>query len=224
MAEHFFGWHAEALAPKDGFGIRPGENPVGLTKEENDMYYEALNQAGCDAVMKIRDERRLREAQEREQQEWPASRAGQLLKHLGECFAAYWECVESDPRLQEKALAYDEVNQKIFERMKTNIERAHSAPRCRFEKANGAICRAPRVRGKKYCHMHMMLEDARPEKIKLPGLGDANAIQAAIAKGAQAVVDGKLDQKQASILGYYLQLAVSNIGRVNFEDREDPIE
>ena len=68
--------------------------------------------------------------------------------------------------------------------------------------------------------MHEMLEEARPEKIKLPNLGDARAIHGAIAKGAQAVVDGKLDYKQASILGYYLQLALSNIGRVNFEDPE----
>jgi len=123
----------------------------------------------------------------------------------------------------EKALEFDELNQKIFDRMKTNMERAHNAPRCRYEKANGATCRAPRVRGKKYCHMHLMLEDARPERIKLPSLGDADAIQAAIAKGAQAVVDGKLEQKQAAILGYYLQLALSNVGRVDFEDQEESL-
>jgi len=69
--------------------------------------------------------------------------------------------------------------------------------------------------------MHLMLEEARPEKISLPNLADANAIHGAIAKGAQAVVDGKLDYKQASILGYYLQLALSNIGRVNFEEERE---
>ena len=47
---------------------------------------------------------------------------------------------------------------------------------------------------------------------------NANAIQAAIAKGAQAVVDGKLDQRQAGILGYYLQLALSNVKRVDFKE------
>jgi hypothetical protein len=66
-----------------------------------------------------------------------------------------------------------------------------------------------------------MLEEARPEKLSLPSLGDANGIQAAIAKGAQAVVDGKLDQKQAGLLGYYLQLAVSNIGRVDFDEERE---
>jgi len=50
-------------------------------------------------------------------------RAGQLLKKLGESFAEYKECQEHDPRLQEKALAFDEINQKIFNRIKTTMER-----------------------------------------------------------------------------------------------------
>jgi hypothetical protein len=166
----------------------------------------------------MRDERRAREAKERERQAWPATRAGQLLKRLGECFQEYRECLAEDPQLQEKALEFDAINQKIFNKMRNTVDRANNAPRCRHPRANGGTCRAPRVRGKKYCHMHLMLEEARPEKISLPNLGDANAIHAAIAKGAQAVVDGKLDYKQASILGYYLQLALSNIGRVNFEE------
>ena len=175
-------------------------------------------------ITKQRDARRLKEHQEREaqreRQEWTTSRAAQLLKKLGECFAEYKECLEHDPRLQEKALAFDEMNQKIFNRMRTTMERAHQAPRCRHPRAGGGTCRAPRVRGKKYCHMHEMLEEARPTKIDLPNLGDAYAIHAAIAKGAQAVVDGKLDYKQASILGYYLQLALSNVKHVNFEEPE----
>jgi hypothetical protein len=174
--------------------------------------------------MQRRDERRLKEHLELERQAWTTTRAGQLLKKLGESFAEYKECLEQDPRLQAKALAFDEMNQKIFNRIKTNIERAHNAPRCRFEKANGTMCRAPRVRGKKLCHMHLMMEEARPEKLSLPGLSDANAIQAAIAKGAQALVDGKLEQKQASVLGYYLQLALSNVDRVDFEEEREEVE
>ena len=213
-----------AHGPTDGFGYRPGEDILGFIDEERAMWFRAHTDAEVEAVKKIRDERRALEAKERAREAWPATRAGQLLKQLGACFEEYRECLEQDPRLQEQALEFDEFNQKIFNRIKTNIERAHNAPRCRYEKANGTPCRAPRVRGKKYCHMHLMLEEARPEKIKLPGLGDANAIQAAIAKGAQAVVDGKLEHKQASILGYYLQLALSNVGRVDFEEERETLE
>jgi hypothetical protein len=202
---------------RDEFGYRAGEDCRGFTREENEIWLRAQSVNEREAVMRQRDERRLREHRVRERQAWQATRAAQLLKQLGECFAAYRQCVMEDPGLQEKALEFDEVNQKIFNKMKSTIDRANSAPRCQYQKGNGEMCRAPRVRGKKYCHVHLMLEEARPEKIKLPNLADAAGIHGAIAKGAQAVVDGKLDYKQASILGYYLQLALSNVGKVDFE-------
>lgn len=209
---------------RDDFGYRDGEDAGGFTEEERVLWYKAHTYDEREAVMRRRDERRLKEHRERERQEWSTTRAGQLLKKLGECFQEYRDCLAEDPRLQEKALEFDEMNQKIFNRMKITLERANNAPRCRYPKANGGTCRAPRVRGQKYCHMHLMLEEARPEKIKLPNLADANSIHGAIAKGAQAVVDGKLDYKQASILGYYLQLALSNVGRVNFEEEREAVE
>jgi len=203
---------------RDDFDYREGEDARGFTEEENKLWSKAKSEDEREAVMQQRDERRLREHQEQERQEWGSTRAGQLLKQLGACFEAYRQCVMEDPRLQEKALEFDEVNQKIFNKMKSTIDRANGAPRCQYPKGNGVTCRAPRVRGKKFCHMHLMLEEARPEKISLPNLADARGIHGAIAKGAQAVVDGKLDYKQASILGYYLQLALSNVKRVEFEE------
>jgi len=203
-----------------GFGIRQGENIQGFTPEEEKLWQAANGWQQREEVMRQRDERRLREHKDREREAWGKTRAAQLLKQLGEVFEAYRECVGQDPQMQEKGLEFDEANQKIFNRMRITVERANNAPRCRYEKSNGKTCRAPRVRGKKYCHMHLMMEEARPEKIKLPSLADANGIHAAIAKGAQAVVDGKLDRKEASILGYYLQLALSNVGRVKIEEEE----
>ncbi|HEY2499300.1 MAG TPA: hypothetical protein VGK24_19745 [Candidatus Angelobacter sp.] len=215
-------------APQDGFEFKQGENSLGMDEEEQALWEKARSLEDRYAIMQQRDARRLTEhnerMKERERQEWRRTEAGQLLKKLGECFAEYRDYVAKNPQLEQKALECDAINQKIFNKMKSTIQRANSAPRCRFEKPDGRECRAPRVRGKKYCHMHLMLEDARPEKIKLPSLGDANAIQAAIAKGAQAVVDGRLDQKQAGLLGYYLQLALSNVGRVDFEEGWEPTE
>ena len=208
-------------SPKDDFGYRQGEDALGLDEQERALWGKARSEDDRFAIMEQRDARRLKEHQEREKQEWPTTRAGQLLKKLGECFAEYRDCLAHDPRLEAKALAFDEMNQKIFNRMRTTMERAHQAPRCRHPRAGGGTCRAPRVRGKKYCHMHEMLEAARPEKIDLPNLGDPYGIHGAIAKGAQGVVDGKLDYKQASILGYYLQLALSNVKHVKFEGEEE---
>ena len=204
--------------PKDDFGYRLGENALGLDKQEQALWSKAQSEEDRFAIMEQRDARRLREHKEQERQEWGTTRAGQLLKQLGQCFEAYRQCLMENPELQEKALAFDQVNQKIFNKMKSTIDRANNAPRCRYPRGNGETCRAPRVRGKKFCHMHLMMEEARPVKLRLPNLADAAGIHGAIATGAQAVVDGKLDYKQASILGYYLQLALSNVGKVGFEE------
>ena len=203
---------------RDDFGYRDGEDCRGFTWEECALWDKAGSDEEREALKQRRDERRLREHKELERQEWGRTQAGQLLKQMGEAFEAYRQCVVEDPQLQEKALEFDEVNQKIFNKMKSTIARANSAPRCQYPKGNGETCRAPRIRGKKYCHMHLMMEEARPVKLRLPNLADAAGIHGAIATGAQAVVDGKLDYKQASILGYYLQLALSNVGRVDFEE------
>src|SRR5260221_10798325 len=138
--------------PTDDFGIRPGENHLGLDQEETALWEKAYTDPQRAVIAGQRDARRLREHQEREKererQAWPASRAGQLLKKLGECFAEYRECMEQDPRLLEKALEFDEMNQKIFNKMKTTMERAHNAPRCRHPKPTGGTCRAPPGRSK----------------------------------------------------------------------------
>jgi hypothetical protein len=203
---------------RDDFGYRDGEDCRGFTWEECALWDKAGSDEEREALKQRRDERRLREHKELERQEWGRTQAGQLLKQMGEAFEAYRQCVVEDPQLQEKALEFDEVNQKIFNKMKSTIARANSAPRCQYPKGNGEMCRAPRIRGKKYCHMHLMMEEARPVKLRLPNLADAAGIHGAIATGAQAVVDGKLDYKQASILGYYLQLALSNVGKLDFEE------
>lgn len=203
---------------RDDFGYREGENALGFNKEESELWNKARSMDEREALMQQRDERRLREHKDRQRQEWGKTRAGLLLKQLGEAFEAYKQCVMEEPELQEQALEYDAANQKIFNKMKTTLDRANRAPRCQYPKGNGETCRAPRVRGKKFCHVHLMMEEARPEKIRLPNLADAAGIHGAIAKGAQAVVDGKMDYKQASILGYYLQLALANVGKVNVEE------
>ena len=82
-------------------------------------------------------------------------------------------------------------------------------------------CRAPKVRGQKYCCMHLAMEAARPTKFSLPALDDANSIQVALNKTAQGLVDGTLDEKVATKLAYVLQVAMSNVGKVNFEPEEE---
>jgi hypothetical protein len=189
------------------------ENANGFTAAEQELWNKA-NGNEYNAVRRMRDERRLREAQAT----WQASEAGQRLKRLTDAYNEYHHYLEQHPHSRDLATQFDEGSQRIYQRMRANLERANEAPRCAWVKVNGIRCRAPKVRGKKLCHMHLGMEEARPQKMKLPALDDANGIQIAIAKGAQAMLDGMLDRQEAGLLGYYLQLALSNVGRVDFED------
>ncbi|HSM87838.1 MAG TPA: hypothetical protein VLT16_16910 [Candidatus Limnocylindrales bacterium] len=43
----------------------------------------------------------------------------------------------------------------------------------------------------------------------------------AITQGARGLLDGTLDEKRAMKLAYFLQLAVTNVSRVDFEPHEE---
>lgn len=193
------------------------------TPEEAELYYSAQCQDDYERVWKMIDERRAQEEKDRRRKLWQASQAGQAMKRLRTAFLEYTALFEKNGEVQAEAMEFDEPTQRIFQRLRTNVERANSAPRCGRVMGNGRRCRAPRVRGKKLCHMHLAMDELRPQKLDLPSLDNPNDIQLAIAKVAQALVDGKLQQKEASTLGYVLQLALSNVNRLDYENiEEDP--
>jgi hypothetical protein len=190
------------------------------TPEEAELYYSARCQQGYERVWKMMDERRAREQKDRRRKRWQSSQAGQVLRRFRTAFEEYKALFETNAEVSVEAMEFDEPTQRIFQRLRTNIEKAHSAPRCGRIMANGRRCRAPRLRGKKLCHMHLAMEELRPQKLDLPGLDNPNDIQLAIAKVAQALVDGKLETKAASTLSYVLQLALSNVNRLDYENIE----
>ncbi len=112
----------------------------------------------------------------------------------------------------------------MFTMLRDNLEKANRAPRCDYPRSGGRPCRAPKVRGEKYCCMHLAMEATRPTKFSLPALDDANSIQVALNKTAQGLVDGTLDEKVATKLAYVLQVAMSNVGKLDFEPEESETE
>ena len=81
--------------------------------------------------------------------------------------------------------------------------------------ANGDQCGAPRVRGRKLCHMHERMEETKAEKLNLGPMEDPDSIQMGIQKLQAAIIDGKLDGKQVGQLAYTIQLAAWNVMRTS---------
>ena len=102
-----------------------------------------------------------------------------------------------------------------------------AAARCRHIKVNGTQCGSPALRNKIFCFYHQKdrpcplpcysdIEYATGE-ITLPFFEDAHSIQAVIRQVVQMVLQKRLEQKTASLLLYALQIASSNLKRMELE-------
>ena len=102
-----------------------------------------------------------------------------------------------------------------------------TAARCRHIKVNGTQCGSPALRNKIFCFYHHKdrplpvecysdIEYATGE-ITLPFFEDAHSIQAVIRQVVQMVLQKRLEQKTASLLLYALQIASSNLKRMDLE-------
>jgi hypothetical protein len=102
-----------------------------------------------------------------------------------------------------------------------------AAPRCRHIKVNGIQCGSPALSNKNFCFYH---QQDRPLKvpcyyeqeyplgeIDLPLFEDAHSIQTVIRQVVQMVLQKRIELKTASLLLYALQIASSNLKRMELE-------
>jgi hypothetical protein len=103
-----------------------------------------------------------------------------------------------------------------------------SAPRCRHIKVNGTQCGSPALRNKNFCFYHQQNrpvtvdcyynpEEYATGEIVLPVFEDAHSIQTVIRQVVQMVLQKRLERKTASVLLYALQIASSNLKRMELE-------
>lgn len=201
----------------------PRENALGFTKEEEEVWMAARgNWHAQQKAVQMRDERRCREREEQLRQQWDNTEEGRAFQQLAESFSACRRVLKENPEAEQQAEDLGEEKYDLYAKLKENLERANQAPRCCFPKSSGELCKAPKMKGRDYCCMHLAMTRAEEDAFELPPLDDPNAIQVAITNAARGVMKGTLDEKRAMRLAYYLQLAVTNVGRVNFEpDYED---
>jgi hypothetical protein len=102
-----------------------------------------------------------------------------------------------------------------------------AAPRCRHIKVNGTQCGSPALRNKNFCFYHQENRPVRVEcysdgpdatgEITLPYFEDAHSLQAVIRQVVQMVLQKRLERKTAGLLLYALQIASSNLKRMELE-------
>jgi hypothetical protein len=102
-----------------------------------------------------------------------------------------------------------------------------AAPRCRHIKVNGTQCGSPALRNKNFCFYHQQDRPVTVEcysegpyaagEIALPLFEDAHSVQTVIRQVVQMVLQKRLERKTASLLLYALQIASSNLKRMELE-------
>jgi hypothetical protein len=199
-------------------GWDPRENALGFTEEEEKVRLARRGHIDdFHKAVEMRDARRERERQEQLRQQWENSDEGRAFQKLAQSFSACEKLVRAQPEAEERAEQFGNAKYDVYTKLKENLEKANRAPRCSYPKASGELGRAPKTKGQQYCNMHLAMTQTMEEQFELPPLDDANAIQAAITDTARRVAKGKLDEKTSMRLAYFLQLAVTNVTRVNFE-------
>jgi hypothetical protein len=104
---------------------------------------------------------------------------------------------------------------------------SYEATRCRHIKVNGTQCGSPALRTKNFCFYH---QQGRPwpvecysegeyatGEITLPFFEDAHSVQTVIRQVVQMVLQKRIERKTASLLLYALQIASSNLKRMELE-------
>ena len=169
-----------------------------------------------------------------DRQEWEKSEAGRLCIAFYDAFRAYEKHLQEHPhsvfnhfgkrvdhaehKAFEQALKFMEQDRREREEKdRKNLEKAQRAARCQHIYVNGNKCGAPRVRGRKLCHMHERMEQTKAEKLDLDlgPMEDPDSIQMGIQKLQAAIIDGTLDAKQIGQLAYTIQLAAWNVMRTS---------
>ena len=103
-------------------------------------------------------------------------------------------------------------------------------PLCRHIKTNGLQCAAPSLTTSAYCYFHSRLHQRHSafrhteatraylvpgQHVELAALEDRESIQVALSIVINALATGQLDNKHAATLLYGLQIASSNVRRLD---------
>jgi hypothetical protein len=147
--------------------------------------------------------------------------AARLVTALSEAYKACAGFMKGHPELVRKVGGAEAQEHDLYLKLRRNLERADSAPRCEKVREDGTVCGSPQMKGYAYCYAHERMLQARPRKLALPPAEDANGIQLAIIMVQKALVDDEISEKKAGLLLYSLQIAASNVKQTTFVHEED---
>jgi hypothetical protein len=145
------------------------------------------------------------------------------ISEVGEAFRACREFIEQHPEVHYNVKDAEAREHQLYQKLRQNLERAQTAPRCEKVREDGTVCGCPQMKGYRYCYAHERMLEMRSSRLELPPLEDANAVQMAIMRVQKALIDDEISEKKAGLLLYSLQMASSNLKHTTFTDSKKEV-
>jgi hypothetical protein len=142
------------------------------------------------------------------------------INEVGEAFRACREFIEQHPEVHYNVKDAGAREHQLYQKLRQNLERADTAPRCEKVREDGTVCGSPQMKGYRYCYTHERMLQTQSQKLELPALEDANGIQMAIMRVQKALIDDEITEKKAGLLLYSLQMASSNLKHTTFTSKD----
>jgi hypothetical protein len=161
------------------------------------------------------------ELQKRLEKQKIQEESDRLSRQLSQAYAALKDHLARNPDVSQKITDERALEQQIYYNLRQNLHRADAAPRCVWIHEGGTVCKSPRLKNDIHCYAHYQMRHAKSEKLWLPALTDANAIQLAVMLVQRALIDGEISEKMAGLLLYSIQIAAANVGKTTFGQAND---
>src|SRR6185312_12848774 len=139
----------------------------------------------------------------------------------------YWS-LDVDAEAREKLLAAEEVRRarEAEERAKEEaekeafarrqmelLEKAGRAPRCEYQYTDGQGCKAPQVKGERWCHGHAKTMSYRPEKLEILPMEDEQAVMVNLYRVTKSLLSGRITEKVAGLMLWSIAIGAPGAGR-----------
>lgn len=154
--------------------------------------------------------------------------ANRMAEELGILPGQHWT-IELDTEVREKQRAAEEARRareeaerakeesarEAFARRQMELlEKAGRAPRCEYVYADGRGCRAPQVRGERWCHGHAKTMSYRPEQVEILPMEDENAVMVNLYRVTKSLLSGKITEKVAGLALWSIAIGAPGVERV----------
>jgi hypothetical protein len=141
-------------------------------------------------------------------------KAERMAREAGWQPGQYWS-LEVDAEAKQKLLEAEEAKRQreeaerakeaaekeaFMQRQMELLKKAGRAPRCEYVYTDGRGCRAPQVKGERWCHGHAKMMSYRPEKLELEPMEDEQAVMVNLYRVTKSLLAGRISEKTAGLM------------------------